>query len=77
MERGWLGRSLCSRNARSRTPLVGRAQLGSSQPPLSERSTAAALLGGPFEHPVRIFFSCATYAEWRSSLVSAEFSMAC
>jgi 23S rRNA pseudouridine2605 synthase len=31
---GWLGRSPCSRNARSQTPLVGRTQLGSSQPPL-------------------------------------------
>ena len=77
MERGWLGRSLCSRNARSRTPLVGRAQLGSSQPPLSERSTAAALLDGFFEHPVRILCSCATWAEQRNSSVSTEFSSAC
>ena len=31
---GWLGRSPCSRNARPQKALVGRAQLGSSQPPL-------------------------------------------
>ena len=38
---GRLGRSPCSRNARSQTPLVGRAQLGSSQPPLKAIVTAA------------------------------------
>jgi len=31
---GWPGRSPCSRNARSQKALVGRAQLGSSRPPL-------------------------------------------
>ena len=31
---GWLGRSPCSRNARPQKALVGRAQLGLSQPPL-------------------------------------------
>jgi hypothetical protein len=31
---GRLRQSPCSPNARSRTPLVGRAQLGLSQPPL-------------------------------------------
>jgi hypothetical protein len=44
-----LGRSPCSRNARSQTPLVGRAQLGSSQPPL--KSATAALLDSLIEHP--------------------------
>jgi len=33
-EVGYLGRSPCSRNARLEKALVGRAQLGSSQPPL-------------------------------------------
>jgi hypothetical protein len=36
-EAGWLGRSPCSRNARLEKALVGRAQLGSSQPPLIKR----------------------------------------
>jgi len=42
---GRLRQSPCSPNARSRTPLVGRAQLGLSQPPLIKGIAAAALLG--------------------------------
>ena len=33
---GYLGQSPCSRNARPQKALVGRAQLGSSQPPLNK-----------------------------------------
>ena len=47
---GSLGQSPCSRNARLRKALVGRAQLGSSQPPLESDSSPAALLDGLFEH---------------------------
>ena len=55
---------LCSRNARSRTPLVGRAQWKINQPPSLERERAslerpsiiviarAAVLDGLFELPV-------------------------
>jgi hypothetical protein len=63
---GWLGQSQCSRNARSQKTLVGRAQLGSSQPPLNRVMVRCGLacgkarLGAPgwageksglFEHP--------------------------
>jgi len=41
---GGLERSPCSRNARPQKTLVGRAQLGSSHPPLSD-SFDTALLG--------------------------------
>jgi hypothetical protein len=48
-----MGRSLCSRNARPQKTLVGRAQLGSSHPPLSERSIIEALLDNRFEYPAQ------------------------
>jgi hypothetical protein len=50
---GWLGRSPCSRNARPQKTLVGRAQLGSSHPPL-RNSFPAALLDGLFKHPAGV-----------------------
>ena len=45
---GWLGRSPCSRNARLEKALVGRAQLGSSQPPLNRVIVRCGLAGRPF-----------------------------
>jgi len=60
---GVLGRSLCSRNARPQKALVGRAQLGSSQVPLSG-SLPAASLDELFEHPVRcVLFCTVTFPE--------------
>ena len=58
---------LCSRNARSRTPLVGRAQWKINQPPSLKRERAslegsywllaAALLDRLFEHPASMLVS--------------------
>ena len=65
---------LCSRNARSRTPLVGRAQWKINQLPSLERERAGlegsslvircGLAGLSFEHFARILSRYATHACW-------------
>jgi hypothetical protein len=53
-EVGWLGRFPCSRNARLEKALVGRAQLGSSQPPLNRVIVRCGLADSLYEHPATL-----------------------
>jgi hypothetical protein len=74
---GRLGRSPCSRNARLEKALVGRAQLGSSQPPLNRVIVRCSLADRLFEH-LEISYTTAPLSKMPTMYcVKLSFSAAC